>query len=58
MGIGQLAGEGWHFCHERVIDGLDTLRSSRAIDAMTHVAWWVPEYLDFDEYRVLARKAA
>ncbi len=53
----QLAGEDWHFCHEDVVAGLDTLRSRQAIDALVHAAWWVPPYLDFDESRALARKA-
>ena len=53
----QLAGEDWHLCHEDVVTGLDILRSPQAIDALAFAAWWVPEYLDFDEYRALARKA-
>jgi len=53
----QLAGEDWHFAHEDVVEGLDTLRSPQAVDALERAAWWVPPYLEFDEYRALARKA-
>jgi hypothetical protein len=53
----QLAGEDWHFAHEDVVAGLDMLRSPQAIGALEHAAWWVPAYLEFDEFRALARKA-
>ena len=53
----QSASEDWHFCHENLVEGLGTLRSPQAIDALVHAAWWVPPYLDFDESRALGRKA-
>lgn len=53
----QLAAADWHHSHENVVTALSRLRSPQAIDALSHAAWWVPPYLDFDESRALARKA-
>jgi len=53
----QLAGMDWHLKHEDVMAGLGELRSPLAIDALLDATWWVPQYLDFDESRALARKA-
>jgi hypothetical protein len=53
----QLASADWHHKHEDVVSALGQLRSPAAVEALYHAAWWVPEYLDFDESRVLAVKA-
>lgn len=36
---------------------LDHLRAPAAVDALYRLAWWVPDYLDWDDTRGLARKA-
>ncbi len=47
----------WHFRHEDVVSALDDLRSPSAVTALSRATQWIPEYLDFDEYRALAVKA-
>ncbi len=39
------------------MSALGQLRAPAAVDALYHAAWWVPDYLDFDESRALAVKA-
>jgi hypothetical protein len=53
----QLASADWHRKHEDVVSALGRLRAPTAVDALYHAAWWIPDYLDFDESRVLAVKA-
>jgi hypothetical protein len=53
----QLASADWHRDHEDVATGLDHLRTPAAVDALYHLAWWIPDYLDWDDTRGLARKA-
>jgi hypothetical protein len=53
----QLASADWHRSHEDVATALDGLRTPGAVDALYHLAWWVPGYLDWDDTRGLARKA-
>lgn len=53
----QLASADWHHKHEDVVSALGQLRAPTAVDALYHAAWWVPDYLDFDESRALAVKA-
>jgi hypothetical protein len=53
----QLAWSDWHNRHEDVASMLDDLRSSEALDALVHLASWVPKYLDYDDARALAVKA-
>ena len=53
----QLASADWHRRHEDVATALDHLRAPAAVDALYHLAWWVPGYLDWDDTRGLARKA-
>jgi len=53
----RLAWAGWHHKHEDVVAALGQLRAPAAVDALYHAAWWVPDYLDFDESRALAVKA-
>jgi hypothetical protein len=53
----RLARAGWHHKHEGVVAALGQLRAPAAVDALYHAAWWVPDYLDFDESRALAVKA-
>ncbi len=52
-----LATAEWHQRHEDVASALDDLRSPRSVDALTHLAEWVPAYLQFDDARALAVKA-
>jgi HEAT repeat protein len=47
----------WHEQHETIVTMLADLRSPDAIDALYHVATWVPEYQDWNEARPLASKA-
>jgi hypothetical protein len=47
----------WHHKHEDVVSALGQLRAPAAVDALYHAAWWIPDYLDFDESRALAIKA-
>ena len=53
----QLASAYWHRRHEDVADALDHLRTPAAVDALYHLAWWVPDYLEGNDTRGLARKA-
>jgi hypothetical protein len=53
----QLASAEWHHKHEDVATALDHLRVPAAVDALYHLAWWIPDYLDWDDTRGLARKA-
>ncbi|MCW2943017.1 MAG: hypothetical protein JWN00_6002 [Actinomycetia bacterium] len=53
----ELASADWHRSHEDVANGLEALRTSAAVNALYHLAWWIPDYLDWDENRGLARKA-
>lgn len=47
----------WHQRHEDVVTALGKLRSPDAVDALLRAATWVPEYLQYDEHRALARNA-
>ena len=40
--------------YEDVVSALGRLRSPAAVDSFYHAAWWVSDYLDFDEIRALA----
>jgi hypothetical protein len=53
----QLATAGWHRKHEDVVSALGQLRDPAAVSALYHAAWWVPDYLDYDESRALAGRA-
>jgi hypothetical protein len=53
----KLASADWHQKHEDVVSALGRLRSPAAVDALYHTAWWISDYLDFDESRALAIKA-
>jgi hypothetical protein len=52
-----LTSAGWHQKHEDVVSALGELRDPAAVDALYDVTQWVPDYLEFDESRALARKA-
>jgi hypothetical protein len=47
----------WHQSHENIVALLDKLRTSAAIDALSTAALLVPDYLEWDENRALARNA-
>ena len=53
----ELFPEDWHHCHENIVFSLDGARQPRAVPTFLLATTWVPEYLDFDESRALARKA-
>lgn len=53
----QLASADWHRRHEDVATYLGELRRPNTVGALYSLTQWVPEYLDFDESRALARKA-
>jgi hypothetical protein len=53
----QLESADWHRRHEDVVNALNELKSPAAVDALYHAAWWIPDYLGFDDTRALARKA-
>lgn len=53
----KLAFVDWHQRHEDVAMALEDLRSPDAVDALMHLAQWVPAYLEFDDARALAVKA-
>lgn len=52
-----LAFADWHQRHEDVASALGRLRSPASVDALVHLARWVPAYLETDEARALAVKA-
>lgn len=52
-----LAFADWHQRHEDVASALGRLKSPAAVDALLHLAQWVPAYLEFDDARALAVKA-
>lgn len=47
----------WHHKHEDVVSMLGKLKSPETIDTLFHATQWIPEYLDYDDSRALARKA-
>jgi hypothetical protein len=47
----------WHHSHEDVVWHLGEYQGADVISALDHATRWVPDYLDFDENRALARKA-
>lgn len=47
----------WHQRHEDVASALGRVGSATSIRALTHLARWVPEYLDYDDSRALATKS-
>lgn len=52
-----LASADWHQRHEDVASALGELRSPASVDALVHLARWVPAYLEFDDAHALAVKA-
>jgi HEAT repeat protein len=55
--LSALAFADWHQRHEDVASALGKLRSPASVDALAHLAQWVPAYLEFDDARALAVKA-
>jgi hypothetical protein len=55
----QLAAAEWHERHEDVATALGAVGAGSlgTVDALVHLATWVPDYLEFDRARALARKA-
>lgn len=53
----ELAFADWHQRHEDVASALKVVCSPESVDALTHLAEWVPGYLDYDDARALATKA-
>ena len=52
-----LAFADWHQRHEDVATALGKIRSPASVEALAHLAEWVPSYLDYDDARALATKA-
>jgi hypothetical protein len=53
----QLSSADWHQIHEKVVYQLDKLRTPAAVDALYEATQWVPDYLEWDDTRALARNA-
>jgi hypothetical protein len=53
----RLSSADWHKRVEDVASGLQQMRSPNAVGALSHLALWVPEYLEWDDARALAVKA-
>jgi hypothetical protein len=53
----KLAFANWHERHEDVATALGRIGSPGSVDALVHLAEWVPAYLEFDDARALATKA-
>ncbi len=53
----RLAFADWHFKHEEIARALDSIRDSRAIDALEYLARIKYPYLEYDDSRALAVKA-
>lgn len=54
----ELAFADWHHQHEDVASALQDLHPADAVEALVHLAIWVPDYLAYDEEaRALAVKA-
>ena len=53
----ELISADWHQKHEDVVSVLDRLRDPAALPALYEATQWIPDYLDYDESRALARKA-
>jgi hypothetical protein len=53
----ELCGARWHVSHEDVVNALQEIGDVRAIGAIEEVAYVDLDYLDYDEYFGLARKA-
>jgi hypothetical protein len=47
----------WHFSHEDVVDALDELRTTDAVEALYRATQWIPKSLEYDDSRALAVKA-
>lgn len=52
-----LAFADWHQRHEDVAMALGRIRSPESVQALAHLAEWVPSYLEYDGARALATKA-
>jgi hypothetical protein len=52
-----LAVADWHQQHENVASALAKIKSPASVDALMHLALWVPDYLAYDDARALATKA-
>lgn len=53
----ELAFADWHQQHENVANALGKIRSPASVNALVHLARWVPDYLAYDDARALATKS-
>jgi hypothetical protein len=53
----ELASADWHHSHEDVVWYLGDYQGPEVVNALIRATEWIPEYLDSDESRALARKA-
>lgn len=52
-----LAGADWHRKHEDVVSMLGDMGDPAAVEVLARATWWVPDYLEHDEFRRLAVNA-
>ncbi|WP_328391441.1 HEAT repeat domain-containing protein [Nocardia sp. NBC_00416] len=52
-----LVGADWHESHENIVTLLERIASPSSVPALRYAAEYVPEYLEYDENRAMARKA-
>lgn len=52
-----LAFADWHQRHEDVALALEELKAPASVDALAHLARWVPDYLSYNDGQALATKA-
>ena len=50
-------GTDWHFSHEDVVDALDELKTTDAVESLFRATQWIPKSLEYDDGRALAVKA-
>ena len=53
----KLSDAEWHRRHEDVVSALDSYESAESVEALKRATKWIPDYLDYDESRALAKKA-
>lgn len=47
----------WHRVHENIVSALGDLKDPSSVPVLEHCARWIPDYLEFDEFRALAYKS-
>jgi len=52
-----LAHADWHYSHEDVASALKKINTAECVNALHHLAIWIPDYLAYDDFRALGSKA-